>query len=602
MDKLQPILQQRFWILLAVCLGLGIFGFFKAQSALVAATEAREQVLRDKTSKISKGEEPNDNYVVQLKEINRQYGGHIQDAVRELFDEQQKLTWWPDSVVARIPKDYRTEIETSPAIIYSKEYPDLIHELWKKVEPVVEKPDMAGPAAGATAARPIGSPMGRSPLGRPGATRPQRAGEPVTWQQKVYCDELDLPQKAFGRVVPWQQVWDAQEDIWFVERVFEAVRAINRNADSPTNAVVRKINRLELRGGSGEVGGEAEAGVESGSSDYANMSRMMMNRGGGDQGGGGGGDFSAAVQFDPAEEFGSDADNSTPEDSDDSPGGLSGMMRGMGAAATLRWIRMEESKPYRERGFYLSVVMQQAQVPEFIIELLNSPWPIRVVRVQMGPNPHYREEAGGTGGGYSMGDSSMAMMRGGSRPTGGDGGALGGGSMSSLAGGRGSQGATGMMQRAAGGGGRGGAMGAAGAGLAFIGSPSDPYAGSLNNPDLVQIDLAGIITFYMPTKEDGTSAVETPAVDSPTLEEAVDADLPAAEDGAVDGEEMPVDPESIEGDAPAADPVDAPTEVPADFVEPAVEDVPDPAFAPDAGPEEPDDAEAALETVEETVP
>ncbi len=48
----------------------------------------------------------------------------------------------------------------------------------------------------------------------------------------------------------------------------------------------------------------------------------------------------------------------------------------------------------------------------------------------------------------------------------------------------------------------------------FAGTLADPFRGSLNHPDLVQLDIAGIITFYVPPEV--AAATDAPAIDTPS--------------------------------------------------------------------------------------
>jgi hypothetical protein len=519
MDKLEPVIRQKFWILLVLCLGLAMFGFFKGQSAVVAATEAREKVLKEKLSGISKGQSPNEDYQKSLEFINQEYDKQIGAAVKELFDLQQSRMVWPEKVASEIPKEHRSAdpIATATRIKYQKDYDRIITELWKKVEPVVPK-TVPGTIGGRLAV-----------AGNPADAHLR---EPVTWTQKVYCDRDAIPQKFLPQLPESDALWDAQEDVWFVELLFEAIRNVNRNADSPLNAVVRKINLLELKGGSGDTSmaaAESAAGSDGeGMSGLSSMRESYASRAaqGGDMEGfgGGGGAYTAKVDFDPAEEFGSDAaaaEESTESTEAASATSFASSSGAYGAAGVpgLRWYALKEDAPYRERGFYLSVVMQQSRIPDFMVELTGSKWPIRVVRFQMGPNPDFKDPTGGMG--YGAGDLAEAGSGGfgrggghaGSRNSSAMAAASGGGTLGLGAATMSSR--SGMMSMMMGGGARGGRTRQPGAGLAFIGTATDPFAGTLNSPELVQVDIAGIITFYMRTKDDGTSAVETPAVDTP---------------------------------------------------------------------------------------
>lgn len=208
--------------------------------------------------------------------------------------------------------------------------------------------------------------------------------------------------------------------------------------------------------------------------------------------------------FDPADVFGPDMTASAggggemPAEGGDA-GGMMGMA--MGAAPALRWVGTTEGQPFRERGFYLSIIVNQQRIPDFLVNLCESAWPTKVYRFQMGPNP-YRKEVTGGAGGMAYDPYGAGMFAGGS---GGE------NYMSSNIN-------TSMISSMMGSGMMGGMSSQAkypgGPPTFAMSGPKDPFNGSLNQPDLVQLDVAGIITFYVSSEaaaEAGAPAVDTPS-------------------------------------------------------------------------------------------
>ncbi|HVJ84943.1 MAG TPA: hypothetical protein VM452_04815 [Caulifigura sp.] len=607
MDKLQPIIKQRFWILLGLCLILALFGFFKSQSEIVAATKTREDAIKATLAAIPSGTEPNPTYAEGLKQINDAYGAKIKAAIDDLFAGQQSRMTWPDKIAKEIPRDpkgvpyYRHKekvLNTIATRTYSTVYSDLIEELWKKAEPVVEKaapvnaaPVGIGPNRSAELLRGINSGL-LKPRGKQQNLRlkgqtilyGQPGFPPVTWQTKVYVDRQAMPQKVLPSIPSADQVWDCQEDIWFTELLLEAVRKANKEAENVLSSPVRCISRIELLGGAGagaapEVdpsmmeGGMGEDGMSMGSG---------MAMGGVGAAGIAGMLAPPMTAFDPKEVFGSDAAAATGEAGGEAmPEDGSGIGMGMGMMGpppTLRWVGPTEGVPFRERGFYLSVIINQQKIPDFLVYLCEGAWPTKVLRFQMGPNPYRKDVVPGSG--------SMAM--GGYDPYGGGGGMEAGsafpGGMGGMMGGMG-----GFSGESMGMGGMGFGMGAAnkwpGGPPAWAGTPKDPFQGALNNSDLVQLDVAGIVTFYVPS-ETAEATGEAPAVDTPSApggdaellkaaaEEAAAAATPAAPGGTTPatpetpaaapattppatGEQPaapPANPPAVDGGAPAATP------------------------------------------------
>ena len=305
----------------------------------------------------------------------------------------------------------------------------------------------------------------------------------ATWKQKVVL-AAPLPQASLQKSgITSKTMWDAQIDLWLVRLLADAIVEINEDKDSVTEAVLRRIDTLELLGGDGnpvlEGGGSGSGGSSSGGAGEG-MQMYTIETGSGGSGGGGG--VSSSVAFDPAQEFGSGSGSGGEGGSSSSGGGgddMADMYGGSNSSApAVRYIADSPDAPYMERGFYMSVIIMQKKIPDFIVELANSDWPVRIERFHIGENPHRKElPVGGGRRGYG----------------GGRGGMLGSGEGDY----EGQMNAGSAMQGFGGSGRRGSGLGG---GKKF----DNPYAAGLpeyaeaamNHPDLVQLDLAGVITMY----------------------------------------------------------------------------------------------------------
>ena len=552
MDKLQPLIKHRFWILGGLTLPLAMYGFFSANSALKAETESRETTLKKVLSDIPKGaNDPNSEYESGLSKINKQYEANVESSIVDIWNKQKSRMKWPAVVVDGIPDIMFEDIEPDVADTYRAYYPQLMRELQSRVQPVMpqENPTSGGAAF----------------LG------PAKKAADLPDQKVVFA--ADLPAAYFDPnavTVQPQQVWDAQIDIWLVDLLFEAIRNINKEKHSVTEADIRRIDTFKFFGGSGEplptgAAGDASGGDSGYGTGGADMSAMMSGSmrpsagsygAGGGYGGGGGSKISVDIKFDPAQEFGSPVDTAAAAAASTSTGGYGNETGGYGGAAggaMLRYIGDSEEKRVFERGFYLSVIMMQKRIPDFIVELANSEWPIRVTRFHVGRNPHYTETSPtlmSPMGMMGMTGMDSEMMSAGFGDAGGY------GSGSSL-----------MMGASYGGGGYGGLGGFGGAPTAKIDGVGNltnnlpEYAtAAMNHPDLVQVDLCGVISMFKQPKEvidaltGGTSADDSnavPATDSattvPSETAPADGQTPPAEIPATEATEST---ESIE--TPAA--------------------------------------------------
>ena len=232
----------------------------------------------------------------------------------------------------------------------------------------------------------------------------------------------------------------------------------------------------------------------------------------------------------------------------------------------LRYVKEDANNPYVERGFYLSVIINQNKLVDFMVALSNSEWPVRVVRFHFGKNPYAPDPFTAARGGG--GNLSAMGMRG-----------RGGMSSSGYSANPSSLGSDAFTQPASPSS-YASSMGGSPSGAANTGYPVD----ALQHPDLVQLDLAGLITMYRQPPEE-LAAWEAAATGGATTPEAAAGETPVEA-------EMPADPATpAPGDIPAEAPA-VESEVPATPAEPVpvaepAENAPETAVPPAETPVEP---------------
>ncbi len=470
MDKLQPIIKNRFWILAGLLLPMAMYGFFSANSKLKAATETREDKLKSVLSAIPGGtNDPNEKYSNGLSKINKAYEANVDQSIKGIWKNQQERMTWPPVVNNYVPPKFSDEFNYRGVVAYQEVYERLMRDLQERVEPVM--------------------PLEKSTGGVSGFASGGQDMVDVPWKQKVIL-AASIPQSSFGRMrATSEQVWNAQIDIWLLRLLFDAVARLNEDKDTATEAVLRRIDVLALFGGDGSpvlTGGKSKGGGgESGGLMEGRMAEAM----GGDFGGGGYGGGKAegkksknsvSISFNPAQEFGSDKDSSG--GSGDSNSEASFGSRKGSSNPPLRYIADTPEKPYLERGFYMSVIIMQDKIPDFLVELASSDWPIRVTRFHVGKNPYFKlESRGGRGGAGGFNSDSYGL--------GGDdfgGFSTEGAGMDSS-----------KMDMSFGGIGGSGGKNTGIPGVGGLGSNLPEFAdAAMQNSNLVQLDLCGVITMY----------------------------------------------------------------------------------------------------------
>ncbi|MES2789436.1 MAG: hypothetical protein V4719_07430 [Planctomycetota bacterium] len=489
MDKLKPILAQKFWILSGLCLLLPLTGWWVATAAMSNEYTTRVETLKKAFSGIPQPG-PNKNWTDRVLALNADEERKVKETGEYLWNQQLSLMTWPESVAAAVEKaGYRKEIPARTRTEYRYAYdPELI------------------------ATHQIPAPF-----------------DPLTGEGMVEFSLEMIPNLGWGtsNVAPsTEQMWDAQEDIWMYRTLLQSVREINKQYESTNlvNSKIKQILFLELRGGTpggAAAAAEAAAALASGAGGGEGAIPGMMpgapgmGAGMGAVGGGTGGADTLKASFDPAEQLGSDdAPVVTPEGGGDPtlggtappspPGGMPGGPGGTGmGGATVKKRYIEETPRFKTRGFYMELVLDHRCLPEFISELSDSKWPIRVIRVQTvdldlndigtsnvvgagamggaGMGGGRAPMMGGGGGGGRRGDREMAPMRGpaAGRMPGMGIGAMGGGA------GRPAR-PPGVMRNLG-----------ENPGVGTEGTPLD-IQNAMTNPALVTVALSGIITLYLP--------------------------------------------------------------------------------------------------------
>lgn len=535
MDKLEPILKHHFWILLVPLLSMNLWGYFSANSALSAATSARQTALDGVKSGIPGGQnDPNEQYTAELKIQNDGLEKFVKEELQQLWLRQQARMTWPQAVAADIPKGYRSEVaDNLVRFAYQNVYfQDVIKPLHESVEPMVLNT------------------------------------KDLTYVPKIDFPPHLIPQMKVGNfTITSTQMWDAQEDVWVTQLILDAIRQMNKDADSTSSAVIRRVISYRLLGGDGTPvasGGAAGTGGD-GSEVMGMMPGMEGTSGGGGGGGGGRSKVQTSVRFNPSEEFGIGGEAAA---GGNGMGGVQMMMpsegegsSGEGTEATgiLRYVKFDpaatyEAAPFMERGFYLSVIINQNRLVDFLVALSNSDWPIKVVRFQIGKNPYRSDEfksSGVIGGGLAGGNGPMGLMMApgfdttGPMPFGGD--ELNGAMTENYTTGSGLPGGIG---------------GGAGANTGY-------KVTDLDHPDLIQLDLAGLVTIFRDPSAaaaaDEAATEETPAEGTPPAD-ATAGETPPPAEGAVPAVDGTTEPAPAGDAAAGADPNAAqpPAEPPAE--------------------------------------
>lgn len=535
MDKLKPIIDQKFWIFLGLALIVPFVGWYLASNSYATGVDQRESDIKSSFDSVNlSGEIVNGSWVTAADEIVKEQEALLQKSQRQLWLVQSEGMDWPPTVTPFLEDvPYEGQIPARAREFYSKTY----HPQLAKMEQRL---------------RPFNYLTGEGVLlfegYQTGASYPH------------------VPESQWINQPPTsQEMWNAQIDFWLVRAVFESIISINQGQTKLTEAPVRQVLELSLRGGTRDYSAGSGSSVESGGgntsdSDMFGGMDTYAPEGGGGSGTSGGASIKTQVQFDLSEELGPAASGSgaqaggNMEDIFDGSSTPTDSTSETTSNAASRYVDDDESSPFRTRAFVLGVVMDQKVLPEFLAELSRSDWPIQIIRVQTETiNPEQLSLANtrltrpGMGGirpgmgGINPGGSSF----GGSSPfdsiDDGGGSSYGvGGSESPFSSGR----PTGRVPRTsipgvAAGGGRTNAAGLVQQAM------SDPY--------LAQVWIGGLITLFRPVEETESATAENEVPQNGNMETQLN--------GLTDPDSAETLPEPAAGDeSTTSDPADDSTE------------------------------------------
>lgn len=581
MDKLKKFQPYQFWVLLAIAVILPLVGWFMARSGFVSQAQAQEDALKKLSDSLAfSTEDPNQDWEQKLNALNAVQEKQVRIAWEHLYNLQKQRMVWPKTV-GQDPAKFELKEQN----YYRNAYAAEVERVWRVLNPIVYAQD--GTKSGIVE---------------------------FPFEAMPRYDEIWENQ---SRAPTIKEMEASQEDLWLLTTLFQSIAKVNENSTSPYDSVVRAVGTLILRGGSTNFPGSGGGGGGMMPSAAGGMDPAMAGGSGGSggmmpgmndsmgMGGGLGGGSSATPTFDPSDEFGletaaadavaaagtampgSAAGGMDPMSSMlPMSGGSFGDMGGGKGRASMQFERyVTQNEKWKTRGFYIELVIDHTRLPDVLVALSNSDWPVRITRVQQ---TDLQEEelvdaaAGGVAGGLPgamPGAMPGDIGSGRSFAPAGMGSAMGGGMGGAMGGGMGSGFQRQSINRP---------MGNAGiAGGVEGGFTNEPDP--LDDPILAHVAISGLITLYKAPPPEA-APVQDPAQADPSTQgqgaepaptAAVPAATPPAEAVATETAptEKPADaaakPEAEKsdvkaGDAPAAgEPAKGANPAPAEGTKPA---------------------------------
>jgi len=406
MDKLRPVLKQIFWICTGFVILLTVGGWWIADGKL------KEQITKDtkvldaaKSASLSGSNTPSKVWASAANAINDIQQKKFDSAEKELHSRQIKYRTYPKGIESEFQRLPFWKLIEDSALRgeYGKQYHDHFVEQLKALQPfIVER---------------------------------NKGLIDVAVDQITQANVNQWPNLRPTSV----EIWKAQEDLWLLRSLFEAIDSANAGSQRLSKSPVRQLLSLTLRGGTRQKdagaakGGGGGGGGFGGFGGFGGGGRRRSdiqeeddddNGGGSSRGGTGpshpGSEFEGSEGTDLlSDEFGADTDPDDPLVAvmsaiggfggggfggggfggggggggfggggfgDGGFGdGFAGALNAPGPTDEMEKLvagrYVDDATEYRTRAFLLHVRMVQSHIPAMLAELTNSSFPVEIVRV-----------------------------------------------------------------------------------------------------------------------------------------------------------------------------------------------------------------------------
>ncbi|HEV8068395.1 MAG TPA: hypothetical protein VGP76_11715 [Planctomycetaceae bacterium] len=377
MDQLKVVLEHRFWILSVLAVLIPPIGWYVSTGDMAAQTDIRTAKIKQKVKSIQDltkdvAKVPNNDWIAGVTQVNTHLATRVDEMQKQLFDHQRPvMVWWPivDKPLKEAQVKYRDDKPANPQAfanarrLFISRYGDM----WRDdVYNIVDPFDMV---------------TGLSPRGGPG---------------KVLCtDQNGAVQITRAPVDSWvqrqmitaQEFWDAQEDLWMLHALMQAVARVNEGSINIDDARIKRLISAQLRGGSAgdlldrqkKKQPNAAAGTAGapGGPGMGSMGGFLGRRAGGDMG------PKPLPMIDPDDIFGSDSEGTAVSGA--GPTGIGAKKGGSVADAPPANSYVEQDTKWRARGFVLRLVMDHQEIPKLLTVLTDSPFPVQIWHVEHQP-------------------------------------------------------------------------------------------------------------------------------------------------------------------------------------------------------------------------
>jgi hypothetical protein len=369
MDQLKLVLEHKFWILAGLAILLPPIGWWAATGNLAQETDDRQKKIESSEKALAGVKDvPNDKWILGAKEIGKELSASVVESQQHLFEHQKGVMKFPPIVQNTLDKchlKYRQDGSASTDLKVQKDFQaakeffvGLYDADWKDALTIV-KPYKIRTGEGLVLLPLVMTSSGNE------VSLITRHSEVEFWRQTMGFTSA--------------QMYDVEEDVWFLRTLLQAIAKVNEGATEIGNARIKRVTEATLRGGdlsdlaARRAPKSGSGGTTSAASKVSGSMSVNLGRGSGGGGGGAQSDWKAPKNFDPDDVFGSDGSKES--------GAGEGRKKDSSASVELRrWA--DSSQKYNKRGFVLKLVMDEREIPTLLTAFSESPFPIEIKHVE----------------------------------------------------------------------------------------------------------------------------------------------------------------------------------------------------------------------------
>ena len=366
-EILRIMVQNRFWIVLGIASLLPIIGYFVTAGAVKEATAAKVSEI-DQAQKGAEGYRSgavaNGQYAEFTKPKINAIEEDVAKAHERLYKRQAPLLDWPEEIEPQltawgrdIPENVGPDEQDSVSYLYTRVYDDYakdVYELFDPWDPVEGE--------GLVEAPPMESLL-----------------------QTVEFDPNDLPTIS--------EVWQYQENLWVRRSILEVIAEVNKKAGARDweSAQIKRINELEVGTMTAVDHRTTAKGVELKEPEEVTQGGQSL------------------TPEEPAAPAGGMGGMEGMMGMESMMAGYGGMGGGMGGGAVgtgepVKFIQPEGAELFRDYPAFVSVLIDQSSIQNFLVEFENSPMSMRVLEANwVRPSSRIQPPVKGQGFGGYMG-------------------------------------------------------------------------------------------------------------------------------------------------------------------------------------------------------